>query len=77
MVRLSVELGYLDQIEKLEDEIERRRRALGSCASWIERWTQHVGACKGGDRCTCGRTTVLYEAGAALGHEQSASGEVK
>lgn len=57
-----------------QDDIDRLRGALGSCASWIERWTQHVGACKGGDRCTCGRTAVLYEAAAALNvPEQKAS----
>jgi hypothetical protein len=36
--------------------------ALESCASWIDRWSGHVGNCQGDDRCTCGRAAVLYEA---------------
>lgn len=48
------------------DEIERLRAALESCESWVDRWTTHAGNCEGGDRCTCGRAAVLYEAGVAL-----------
>lgn len=52
---------------RLRLENERTQAALETCQSWIDRWTQHVGSCEGGDRCTCGRTAVLYEAGVALG----------
>ena len=48
------------------DEIERLALALGSSAAWIDRWTGHVGKCAGGDKCTCGRTAILYEARTAL-----------
>jgi hypothetical protein len=50
----------------LRQENERLRAALGSCGSWIERWTNHIGACRGGDKCTCGRSAILYEARGAL-----------
>lgn len=56
----------IDEIEQLERENELLRAGLGSCGSWIERWTNHVGACRGGDKCTCGRSAVLYEARAAI-----------
>jgi hypothetical protein len=42
------------------------RAALESCESWVDRWTGHVGACKGGDECTCGRTAILHEARTTL-----------
>lgn len=60
----------------LADENERLRAALESCESWMDRWTQHVGSCQGGDKCTCGRTAILYEARAAMSHNQQ-SGETK
>lgn len=47
---------------KLRQENERLTAALDSCVSWIDRWTDHVGNCEGGNKCTCGRTAVLYEA---------------
>jgi len=49
-------------ITGLIDEIERLRAIVRSCESWIERWTGHAGNCQGGEKCTCGRTLVLYEA---------------
>ena len=50
-------------------EIERLTAALESCESWIDRWTSHVASCEGGDKCTCGRQTILYEARAALNQQ--------
>lgn len=50
-------------------EIERLREALASCEAWIDRWTKHVGNCEGADKCTCGRTAVLFEARAALNEQ--------
>lgn len=47
-------------------EIDRLRAALSSCESWIDRWTKHVGNCQGGEKCTCGRSAVLYEASTIL-----------
>lgn len=47
-------------------EIERLRAALETSEAWIDRWTAHVGTCRGGGDCTCGRTAVLFEARAAL-----------
>lgn len=52
----------LDMDMHVEAVTKDLRAALGSCASWIDRWTSHVGTCKGGDKCTCGRTAVLFEA---------------
>jgi hypothetical protein len=52
---------------------EQLREALESCQSWIDRWTQHVGNCKGGERCTCGRAAVLYDASAALNEQKPPS----
>lgn len=51
-------------------EAMKLRAALVTCESWIDRWTQHVGRCEGDDRCTCGRTAILYEARAVLGDGQ-------
>lgn len=48
------------------DEIERLRAALAACESWLDRWTEHVGNCEGGNECTCGRTAILHEARAAI-----------
>lgn len=42
------------------------REALEAAKSWIERWTSHVGNCRGGNECTCGRTAILAECAAAL-----------
>jgi uncharacterized Fe-S radical SAM superfamily protein PflX len=61
------------ELNRLEAENERLRAALESCESWIDRWTNHVGTCKGGDKCTCGRTAILFEAKAALAFEQKES----
>lgn len=61
------------RVKERDAEIERLRAALRSCEAWIDRWTKHVGQCEGGNKCTCGRTAVLYEAGAALTDEQNAS----
>ena len=55
--------------DQIADEIERLRAALETCASWIDRWTPHAGNCKGGDKCTCGRTAVLFDASAALNEQ--------
>lgn len=45
---------------------EEMREALETAESWIERWAAHVGNCRGGDVCTCGRTAVLAEVRKAL-----------
>ena len=42
------------------------REALEAAKSWIERWASHVGNCRGGNECTCGRTAILAECAAAL-----------
>jgi DNA modification methylase len=42
------------------------REALASCESWIDRWTTHIGSCAGWNKCTCGRTAILFDARAAL-----------
>lgn len=52
----------LDPHGECAAEIAKLRSALASCASWIDRWTAHVGRCEGGNKCTCGRTAVLAEA---------------
>ncbi len=59
-----------EDIMTLGQEIGRLRAALSSSASWLERWAKHVGNCEGLSKCTCGLTAVLYEANAALVHEQ-------
>lgn len=59
-----------DEITRLRAERDRLREAVSACAAWIDRWTNHVAACEGGTKCICGRTAVLYDASAALNHEQ-------
>jgi hypothetical protein len=66
----SLKAGYIGTVEKQKAEIERLRAALESCASWVERWAPHAGNCAGGDKCTCGRSAVLFEATAAPSNEQ-------
>lgn len=61
----SGESRILDQ-DKVAAELDRRRSALASCASWLERWAKHFGNCAGGAKCTCGLTAVSFEANAAL-----------
>ena len=61
------------EIVKQRLTIAKLRVALETCEAWMGHWAQHVGHCEGGDKCTCGRTAVLYEAGAALASEQSTS----
>lgn len=46
--------------------VRELRAALETCASWIDRWTTHVGRCEGTSKCTCGRTAVMAEAAAEL-----------
>ena len=53
-------------------EIERLRAALKSAQSWMDRWAAHVGRCKAGAQCTCGRNAILHEINAAL-YEQNGS----
>lgn len=66
----SIAMGHQErmaqEIARLTAERDAAREALESCASWIDRWTSHVGRCEGGDKCTCGRTAVLAEARDAL-----------
>lgn len=59
------------RIERLTAENERLRAAVSSCQSWIERWTGHVGNCKGGAGCTCGRSAVLFDAANALDQQNA------
>ena len=40
--------------------------ALRSAAAWLDRWAVHVGACAGGDRCTCGLTAIRSEVASAI-----------
>jgi hypothetical protein len=47
-------------------EIERLRKALASCESWMDRGAAHVGSCKGWAECTCGLAAVSHEAHVAL-----------
>ena len=62
--------GVAGNIEEAADEIERLRAALSSCQSWVDRWTEHVGNCEGGDKCTCGRSAILFDANEALNQQQ-------
>jgi hypothetical protein len=43
------------------DALEEAEEARLAAAAWIETWTRHVGNCKGGLECTCGRTAILFE----------------
>lgn len=52
--------------EELREENTQLREALRSAQSWIFCWTNHVGNCKGGNHCTCGRTFILFEGRQAL-----------
>lgn len=63
------------EIERLTAENERLLAALGSCQSWIERWTKHVGNCNGGAECTCGRSAVLFDASDALDQQNALHSE--
>jgi hypothetical protein len=70
-IRADGAMGTLDNGLKREwlrltAENARLLLALASCESWIDRWSQHVGSCEGADKCTCGRTAILYEARAAI-----------
>lgn len=47
--------------------------ALGIGESWLDRWAQHVGSCKGGDICTCGLTRVKYDLRAAIAAAEQSS----
>lgn len=60
-----------DRLERLTAENERLRAALSSSESWIDRWTSHVGTCEGGNKCTCGRSAVLFDAGDALNQQET------
>lgn len=40
--------------------------ALRTADSWLERWAEHVGSCRGGELCTCGLTRVRYEVTEAI-----------
>lgn len=61
------------RLAQVEAERDRMREVLKSCQSWIDRWTKHVGSCEGGNKCTCGRTAILYEASAALRSAEAAA----
>ena len=69
MLQAAKEEGFeqaMQQVEALEAEVLRLRSALETCEAWIDRWSQHVGHCKGEDKCTCGRSRILHESRAAL-----------
>jgi len=56
-----------DTLDRQAVEIERLRGVLSAAEAWIDRWSYHVGSCRGATNvCTCGRTFVLYEIRAAL-----------
>lgn len=44
------------------EEIAVLRETIAGPEAWLERWASHVGACSGGDRCTCGLTLARHEA---------------
>lgn len=67
----GLKAGYIESTMRLTAENDRLREALSSCESWIDRWSAHVGNCKGGDKCTCGRSAVLYEANSAINQQSS------
>lgn len=69
----AAELGR--QVDELEAENARLKAACDGAYSWIDRHTAHIGRCDGGDKCTCGRTLVLFELSAAINgaDEQSVS----
>lgn len=45
--------------------LDRAVEALETAESWIDRHAPHVGNCRGGNACSCGRTLVLAEINAA------------
>lgn len=45
--------------------IERLEAAAESANSWLSRWAEHVGKCKGGNMCECGLTAIKYETSSA------------
>lgn len=48
-------------VAELDGALAKARDALLTADSWLERWAQHVGNCRGGDRCECGLTLVRWE----------------
>ena len=53
-------------LRALAEERDRLREAAEIAESWIDRWTKHVGNCRGDSTCECGRANALYELAAAL-----------
>jgi len=54
------------ELDEAIAEIERLRAALEISQSWLDRWTTHIGTCKGADQCTCGLTRVQFDVAEAL-----------
>lgn len=40
--------------------------ALKASQSWLERWAEHVGNCRGGVHCTCGLTAIRFDVAEAI-----------
>ena len=54
------------QLAASEADADRLAEAVAGNGAWLERWAAHVGACVGGDQCTCGLTFALHENHQAL-----------
>ncbi|MBK5958053.1 hypothetical protein CCR97_07960 [Rhodoplanes elegans] len=52
-------------------DLAEAAEALEACEGWIARWSAHVGFCRGGNTCTCGRTAVLHTASDLIARLQS------
>lgn len=63
---LEAQARDVGEITRLCAEVRRMRAALSGAEAWLDRWAQHVGACRGSDRCICGLTAMRFEARAAL-----------
>lgn len=49
-----------------EKLLEEAQNLIAGPASWLDRWSQHVGNCQGGRVCSCGLTSARLEIEQAL-----------
>lgn len=59
-------------ITELERQLKVAREALGYADSWLGRWAQHVGNCKGEFLCACGLTRIRFDVRQALANMEQA-----
>lgn len=64
--------GLIGRITELERQLKVAREALGHADSWLGRWAQHVGNCKGEFLCTCGLTRIRFDVSQALANMDQA-----